>query len=186
MMEEDLVHQLKQMVIARGQELYGGEAVTQEQHALQCAFLAESEKAPPSLIVAALLHDVGHLLDDAFINEAAPEDDHHHEVLGDMFLSRWFGPDVTEPARLHVAAKRYLCAVDPAYLDGLSPASRHSLALQGGVMSPAEAAAFIAAPFAEDAVRLRLWDDRAKELDLVTPDLDHFLAYAQPLARLQP
>jgi phosphonate degradation associated HDIG domain protein len=169
---------LYEMIEERGETLYGGEAVTQAQHALQCAQLAENEGASPALITAALLHDVGHLLEDDFDDAPAHDTDRHHEDLGDTFLARWFGPDVTEPVRLHVAAKRYLCAVEPDYLAGLSPASRHSLMLQGGPMNDAEVAEFEAGPHAEDAVRLRRWDDLGKDPSMQTATLAHFLGYA--------
>lgn len=137
---------------------YGNEAVSQTDHALQCAALAETEEAKPSLIAAALLHDVGHLL-------AKPlhEDTNDlHENIGWRFLKTHFPPSVSEPVRLHVEAKRYLCAVDSDYFGILSPASVRSLELQGGWHSPAEALAFEKAEFNDDAVRLRKWDDRAK------------------------
>lgn len=153
---------------------YHGEAVSQLQHALQCAALAEAEGAPPPLIAAALFHDVGHLT--AGLGEDAAEQglDDVHEDRGAALLATLLPPAVSEPVRMHVAAKRCLCAIDPAYHDGLSEASRRSLALQGGAMDAAEAAAFRAAPFAEDALRLRRWDDLAKDPEAGTPDLDHY------------
>jgi len=169
---------LTDMVERRGSALYGGEAVTQLQHALQCAQLAEKDGASPALVTAALLHDIGHLLEDGFDEAPQNDEDGRHEDLGHAFLARWFGPEVTEPVRMHVAAKRYLCADEPGYLDGLSPSSRHSLMLQGGPMSKAEAAEFGAAPYADDAVRLRRWDDRGKDPAMETATLEHFLEYA--------
>ena len=157
-----------------GGELYFGEAVTQREHALQCAALAERAGASPSLIVAALLHDVGHLLHDAGESLADDAVDGLHEVVGHRWLSRFFGPDVTEPVRLHVDAKRYLCAVDAQYLRTLSPASQQSLALQGGPFRGAEISDFVDRPFAADAVRLRRWDDGAKIPGLVVPELEHY------------
>jgi len=175
---------LSHMVETHGADLYGGETVTQLQHALQCAQLAEAEGASPALITAALLHDVGHMLDDDFEDAPAHDEDRRHEELGDAFLSKWFGADVTEPVRLHVAAKRYLCAVEPDYHDALSPMSRHSLMLQGGPMSEAEVAAFEANPHARDAVRLRRWDDRAKDPSMKTATLGYYLSYAIRCVRL--
>ena len=169
---------LSDMVEKHGSDLYGGEPVTQLQHALQCAQLAEDEGASPALITAALLHDVGHLLEDDFEDAPEHDEDRRHEEVGDAFLSKWFGADVSEPARLHVAAKRYLCAVEPGYFDALSPASQHSLMLQGGPMSAAELAEFEAGPYAEQAVRLRRWDDRGKDPNMKTARLSHFLSYA--------
>ena len=158
---------------ARGR-LYGGEQVTQLAHALQCAAAAEREGAPASLVVAALLHDVGHLVHDLGPRPAARGIDDRHEEGGAEWLRRRFVSAVSEPVRLHVAAKRYLCAVEPGYFGTLSPASVRSLALQGGRYDVAGAADFNAQPHAEDAVRLRRWDEAAKEAGLETPDLAHF------------
>jgi phosphonate degradation associated HDIG domain protein len=149
---------------ARGGERYG-ERVTQLDHALQCASLAAEAGAADSLVAAALLHDYGHLIDDR--GHMAERDglDGEHEAVGAAALVAWFGPAVTEPVALHVAAKRYLCAAEPGYFEALSPASQLSLELQGGPFAPAEAAAFIARPFAPDAVRLRRWDDWGKAIE---------------------
>lgn len=158
----------------RGGSNYGHEPVTQLEHALQTATLALNEGAEDELVAAALLHDIGHLLHD--LDDDAPDRgvDDRHEVLGQRWLERHFGSGVTEPVRLHVAAKRYLCAVEPAYEAGLSEPSRVSLALQGGVMTREEAAEFIASPHAREAVRLRRWDDEAKVAGLKTPILEEF------------
>jgi phosphonate degradation associated HDIG domain protein len=158
---------------------YGGERVTQLSHALQCAAAAEREGAPAPLIVAALLHDVGHLVHDLGPRPAARGIDDRHEEGGALWLRRLFGPEVSEPVRLHVAAKRYLCAVEPGYFGTLSPASVRSLELQGGRFDASDAAAFIAEPHAEEAVRLRRWDEAAKQPDLATPDLAHFRPYIE-------
>lgn len=142
-----------------------GESVTQRQHALQCATLASQEGASSALIAAALLHDIGHLLD-LSRGSIAPEEDLRHEVVGANFLSQWFPPDVCEPVRLHVVAKRFLTGNDPNYYDTLSPASKHSLNLQGGPMSPTAQRQFLEIPFAREAIQLRRWDDAAKEESL--------------------
>lgn len=165
-----------------GDSQYGGEAVSQREHALQCAALAEQAGAPAALIAAALLHDIGHLLHD--LPEDAPMAgiDDHHENSACRYLQNLFGPDVTEPVRLHVAAKRRLCAVDPDYLVSLSEPSVVSLRLQGGPMSAEEVTAFDALPFAADAVRLRRWDDLAKVSGLDVPELQHFAQYLQQAA----
>ena len=145
-----------------GSSEYGGENVTQEEHALQCAELAAADGAPATLIAAALLHDIGHLLHD--LPADAPERgiDDLHEALGGRWLESRFVPAVTEPVRLHVAAKRYLCATEPAYEAALSEPSRVSLGLQGGPFTPDEVAAFEMNPFWRDALRLRRWDDTGK------------------------
>ena len=153
---------------------YGGEQVTQLAHALQCAAAAEREGAAAPLIVAALLHDVGHLIHDLGPRPAARGIDDKHEEGGAEWLRQRFGAGVVEPVRLHVAAKRYLCAAEPGYFEMLSPGSVRSLKLQGGPFDPAAAAVFIAEPHAVEAVRLRRWDEAAKEPDLKTPDLAHF------------
>lgn len=158
---------------------YLGEAVSQEAHALQCAVCADQEDADPALVAASLLHDVGHYLHDCTEDAAAQGLDSRHEEAGADFLARFFPPEVSEPVRLHVAAKRYLCAVEPAYFDRLSAASVRSLELQGGPMSPAEVAAFEANPHHAAAVRLRRWDETGKVAGLRTPTPKDF----RPLLR---
>jgi phosphonate degradation associated HDIG domain protein len=158
---------------------YGGERVRQLEHALQCAALAETEGAGPALITAALLHDIGHLIHDLGIAPAARGIDDRHEVLGQQWLEQWFGPAVTEAVRLHVPAKQYLTGTDPGYFATLSAGSVRSLALQGGPFSAEAAAEFIAQPHAEEAVRLRRWDEAAKVAGKATPDLGHFRRYIE-------
>ena len=164
-----------QCFIKHGSEQYGREAVTQLEHALQCAFLAESAQQSSTIITACLLHDVGHLLHDLGEDAAEKGIDDRHEYRAIPFLSQQFPPAVTEPIRLHVNAKRYLCATQSDYWEDLSPASKLSLELQGGTYSEAEALEFIAQPHAKDAVLLRIWDDLAKDPDKETPDLAHFV-----------
>jgi gamma-butyrobetaine dioxygenase len=153
---------------------YLGEPVTIGEHMRQAGALAEACGAPPALVAAALLHDVGHLL------PAGPED--RHGEAGAGWLSQWFGPEVTEPVRLHVAAKRYLCAVDAGYFGLLSAESVRTLALQGGPMTPAEVAAFGAVPYALDAVAVRRWDDEAKDTGITPPPFGHFAPLLAALA----
>jgi phosphonate degradation associated HDIG domain protein len=169
-----IVDDILRLFARRGASAYHGEAVSQAEHGLQAAELAESEGASDALVVAALLHDVGHLLDGQDEDLATRGIDGHHEEAGSRWLARHFGPEVIEPIRLHVAAKRYLCAVDPAYLEGLSPASRLSLAVQGGPMGSEERAEFEGNPFYRDAIRLRHWDDTAKVPGLDVPGLEHY------------
>lgn len=164
---EDLINILE----TKGDRQYGGEAISQLEHALQCATLAEAEGSEPELIIASLLHDLGHLLSDT--EEMGENDFHEYKAI--PHLKKLFGLAVSEPVRLHVEAKKYLCAVDPHYWESLSPASKQSLEWQGGVFSDDEAGAFIAKPYAPQAVRLRGWDDLAKVVDLSTPDLNHFI-----------
>ena len=162
----------------QGDSQYGEEAVSQLQHALQCAALAGAAGAGPALIVAALFHDIGHLTDPAFEAAMARSEDRWHERRGADYLQAAFGPVVVEPVRMHVPAKRYLCAIDKDYFAGLSPASVKSLAMQGGPFSDTEAAAFIATPYAAEAVSLRRWDDLAKDPGVTPPPLAHFRGYA--------
>lgn len=157
----------------RGADNYG-EGVSQLEHALQCGACAERDGASPALITATLLHDIGHLLHDLPQDIADRGIDTEHESLGSAWLSQHFGPDVTEPVRLHVAAKRYLATVEKGYYELLSAASIQSLKLQGGLMSPEEAKKYEAEQFAEDAIKLRRWDDEGKIVGLKTPDLAHF------------
>jgi [1-hydroxy-2-(trimethylamino)ethyl]phosphonate dioxygenase len=162
-----------------GGDDYGSDRVRQLEHALQCAALAEAEGAAPTLIAAALLHDIGHLIHDLGDAPAARGIDDRHELLGREWLSRWFGEAVTEPVRLHVNAKRYLTATDQGYFATLSAGSVRSLELQGGPFTAELAAGFIGLPFAEDAVRLRRWDEAAKVPGKTTPDLGHFRRYIE-------
>ena len=158
----------------KGKHQYGSEAVSQLEHALQCATLAENNGASKELIIACLLHDIGHLLHDLGEDPAIDGIDDRHEYIAANFLNSTFDRAITEPIRLHVDAKRYLCATDPNYWDSLSPASKKSLELQGGIFSLEEAKAFISQPHATEAVQLRIWDDRAKVRGYLTPDLNHF------------
>ncbi|WP_459618288.1 phosphonate degradation HD-domain oxygenase [Bordetella sp. 2513F-2] len=161
-----------------GSAYYGDEAVTQTQHALQCARLAEQAGEAPELVAAALLHDLGHLLQAESRNL-----DMRHQDVAARSLAPLLGPAVTEPIRLHVAAKRYLCAADPSYHATLSPASQASLVLQGGPYDEAGRREFAAHAHAEAALRLRRYDDVAKDADAVTPPLAHYMALVEGLAR---
>ncbi len=175
--QQAVLDEIDDLFRQRGHSWYAGEAVTQLQHALQAALLAEQHDAPASLIAAALLHDYGHLLHNFGEDCAEQGVDDRHEDLGAKRLQQFFGPEVTEPIRFHVPAKRYLCATEPEYFSGLSDASVLSLNLQGGPFAPEEAAEFIAQPYAQEGVRLRRWDDQAKVVDQQTPDIAHFRQY---------
>lgn len=174
---------IAELIEHRAAGRYGLAEISQKEHALQSALLAERAGCEPALIAAALLHDIGHLLHDLGEDPAAEGRDDRHEELGQAWLSAAFGPEVTEPIRLHVAAKRYLCATEPDYVAKLAPDSVRSLALQGGPMSAEEAAAFRALPQAEAAVRLRRFDDAAKVKDLPTPPVAHFLPHLAGLLK---
>ncbi|MFG2617430.1 phosphonate degradation HD-domain oxygenase [Streptomyces sp. NPDC048507] len=167
-----------------GSAEYLGEEVTQAGHMLQAGALAEAAGAPAHLVAAALLHDIGH-----FHGTVTGRDlmegglDNRHSHTGADWLARWFGPEVTEPVRLHVAAKRYLCTAEPGYVDLLSEASVHTLRVQGGPMTTEQARAFEALPGAADAVAVRRWDERAKDPLTDTPDFAHFRPLLAPLLR---
>ena len=180
---------------------YLGEPVTIGEHMLQAGALAEAAGAAGALVAAALLHDIGHLrgepgagtargvrggdaIGDSIVPRAGT--DTGHGESGARWLSQWFGEAVTEPVRLHVAAKRYLCAVEPGYLGLLSAESVRSLRRQGGPMTAAEAAAFDALPHARDAVAVRCWDEAAKDPAVTPPELSHFVTLLGALVRPTP
>ena len=168
---------------ARGARAYFGEPVSMTEHGLQTAWLARCESAAESLIVAALLHDIGHLLEQVPDALADWTGDARHEEVGARWLAQHFGAEISEPVRLHVPAKRYLCARDPAYLARLSAASVHTLALQGGPMPAEEIARFEGERYFREAVRLRRWDDQGKVAALSTPALEEYRAAIEAAAR---
>ena len=176
---EDLVTLLHD----KGHENYAGEAVTQLQHALQCAQLAEAADAGDAMITAALLHDIGHLVHHLGEDCAADGINDAHEHRAEKLLSDMFCDAVVAPIRMHVDAKRYLCAVDSDYRAELSPASQLSLRLQGGPMDAAEAEAFRSHPYASQALMLRKWDDCGKDPDCSTPDPEHYVPCMQRCLR---
>jgi [1-hydroxy-2-(trimethylamino)ethyl]phosphonate dioxygenase len=179
-----IVDEIIDLFQQRGDAAYLGEAISQTEHALQSAALAEQQGAPDTLVIAALLHDIGHLLDGQDEDLADRGLDGRHEEAGYSWLTAHFGPEVTEPVRLHVTAKRYLCAVDPVYLARLSPASRLSLSLQGGPLEAAQCAEFESNPLYHDAIRLRHWDDTAKVPGLKVPGLDSYRERLQAALQL--
>jgi phosphonate degradation associated HDIG domain protein len=162
---------------------YGLSNVNQLQHALQAAALAEQNGEPASMIVAALVHDIGHMVHDLGEDPAKDGVDDLHEQRGAEFLALHFGPEVVEPVRLHVPAKRYLCAVDPAYFSKLSDDSVRSLALQGGPMNSSEVSDFERLPFANEAIRLRRLDEAAKDPKAETAPVTHFMRYVDEVLR---
>jgi phosphonate degradation associated HDIG domain protein len=171
---------------ARGAGAYFGEHLSMTEHAQQAAHFARADGAPQTLIVAALLHDIGHLLEPA---PDAIEDwtaDARHEVSGAHWLAQRFGAEISEPVRLHVSAKRYLCWTEASYFARLSPASVHTLELQGGPMSAHEAAQFEGERFYKEAVAIRRWDDQGKVPGLVTASLGDYVALIAAAARQSP
>lgn len=191
-MAPPVLNGLLNCLMDQGHAQYGGEAVSQLEHALQCATLAQAAQAPRTLIVACLLHDIGHLSPAGAVKPLAPvplvppltgghrastpppQDWDPHETRAMAYLSPYLPPAVTAPIRWHVAAKRYLCQAEPAYGAQLSAASQASLRDQGGPFTPTQAQAFLAQPYAWDAVRLRRWDDQAKVPHRATPPLAAF------------
>jgi gamma-butyrobetaine dioxygenase len=168
------VEAIAELFAGPGARDYLGEPVTIGSHMRQAGHLAGAAGADGSLVAAALLHDIGHLRN---------ETDSRHGDAGARWLSQWFGTAVTEPVRLHVAAKRYLCATEPGYFGLLSTESVRTLALQGGPMTAGQAAAFEAMPFARDAVAVRRWDDEAKDPAVTPPEFAHFAPLLAALAR---
>jgi phosphonate degradation associated HDIG domain protein len=173
------VDEIFAVLINKGSRAYGGEPVNQLEHAIQTAMLAEQSCADAPLIVASLLHDYGHLVHEIGEQVFSRGLDDRHEIIGAGKLSAFFGDAVTMPIKLHVDAKRYLCAIDTAYQKNLSPASAWSLKFQGAPFAAAERDDFIKRPFAADAAKLRRWDDSAKQFGLRTPDLEHFRPYIE-------
>ena len=178
-----ILERIFSLYAARGSAAYFGEAVSMTEHGLQAAHFAELAGERETVIAAALLHDIGHLIatvpDD--INEWTV--DARHEATGARWLSEWFGAEVAEPVRLHVRAKRYLCATDPDYRSQLSPASVLTLNLQGGMMPAEEVASFEAEPAFRDALIVRRCDDRGKIAGLETRRLQDYSALLRSLAR---
>ncbi|WP_321852356.1 HD domain-containing protein [Burkholderia diffusa] len=178
-----ILDELATLYTDAAQGRYGLTAVRQQEHALQAGMLAETNDDPAALIAASFLHDAGHMIHNLGEDCAAKGIDDTHEQRGARWLSQYFGPDVTEPIRLHVAAKRYLCTVEPEYNKCLAPDSVRSLQLQGGLMTDDEISAFIREPYAQDAIRVRRYDDLAKTPGVVTPPVDHFVARLKPLLK---
>ena len=180
---ENIVAFIADIFERRGAESYLGEPVTMSQHMLQGAKLAEDAGAKDELVAAALLHDIGHYTSE--FGPYSPDDteDNHHDDAGAAVLQHFFPAVVVDCVRLHVSAKRYLCATDPSYFSKLSEASVHTLELQGGPMSDKEVAAFEAEPHFKEAVQVRLWDEGGKDPDMITPPFDHYVPLLERVAR---
>ena len=175
----EFLDELSRLFTEEGARDYFGEAVTQAEHMLQAAAQARAAGAPDSLVAAALLHDVGHFPLRHGIGALSGDDlmagtDNRHSDTGAAWLGRWFPEEVTEPVRLHVSAKRYLCATEPGYFDRLSEASVYTLSVQGGPMNPDQCAEFEAGPYAQQAVDLRRWDEEAKDPEVQVPGFEHY------------
>lgn len=180
---DDPIAAIVKLFADKGDSEYGGEAVNQREHAYQTAACALRDGAGTALVVAALLHDIGHMLHDLQNDAPNAGIDDAHEAVAAHVLSAWFGSDVTEPIRLHVDAKRYLAATQPAYLRILSPPSLTSLRLQGGPMNSADQQDFRQHDSWEAAVRLRQWDDQAKVRGAATPTIEDFIPLIRTVMR---
>ena len=180
--KENIVAFIADIFERRGAESYLGEPVTMSQHMLQGAKLAEDAGAKDELVAAALLHDIGHYTSE--FGPYSPDDteDNHHDDAGAEVLKHFFPAVVVDCVRLHVAAKRYLCATNPKYFDKLSEASVHTLQLQGGPMNAEEVAAFEAEPHFREAVRVRLWDEGGKDPNMKTPPFEHYVPLLKRVA----
>lgn len=162
-----------------GDEEYLGEPVTMAEHMLQGATLAEKKGMPEDIIVAALLHDIGHFTSELGTFTMDDTQDRYHEEAGAKVLEKFFPTVITDCVRYHVAAKRYLCATNNAYFQRLSPASVHSLNLQGGPMTGEEVIEFEKNPNLEKIIQVRYLDDAGKSADMLTPDFWHFAPMVQ-------
>ncbi len=178
----DAIDYLIALFAARGAEEYMGEAVSMAQHMEQSAACAVADGAPASLVAAALLHDVGHFVTDLPIESLEQGVDNHHEEVCANYLEAFFPAAITEPIRLHVAAKRYLCATDADYLRRLSDASINSLMVQGGPMNSAEVETFEANPWHRDAIRLRHYDDDGKVAGLAIKPIAEYRELLESLS----
>lgn len=189
MTNENIVDRLFEIFTRHGVRSYQEGGVSMSEHMLQTATAAEGASAPPNVVAAALLHDVGHFITDFAKLEDDPKHasmleatvDRRHENAGAALLQPYFPPDVVEPIRLHVQAKRYLSAVEKDYVKTLAPQALHTLGLQGGPMSPDDIAVFEENPYGQTAAMLRRWDDAAVAPGLKTPDFEHYRAVLEDL-----
>ena len=172
--QDTIVQKIVQLFEDHGEKMYG-EAVTELTHALQCAEEATKRGASDALIVATLLHDIGHLLHNQGEDVAERGIDMRHEIIGEKFLRNSFPETVSRPVGLHVAAKRYLASTEEGYVESLSEASKRSLELQGGLMTSDEILTFESDPYHLDAVLLRRCDEAGKRVGHVSPPLETYL-----------
>lgn len=179
--ENSILAKIEALFSDHGADWYMGEPVTMAEHMLQSAFFAMQAGADDELIIAALLHDIGHYTSEYAEDCLQKGIDNEHEDSAADFLAGHFPQRVLDAIRLHVASKRYLCAVKPEYYEVLSEASKESLAVQGGPMNTDEVAQFEAEPYHQDAVKVRYWDDAGKQDSLTVPDLNHYIPMMQKL-----
>lgn len=177
--QENIVAFLGDVFDRRGDEEYLGEPVTMAQHMLQGATIAARNAMAEEIVVAALLHDIGHFTSEFGTFSMDDTEDRFHEEAGAALLEQFFPSVVTDCVRYHVAAKRYLCATNPDYFQRLSEASVHSLSLQGGPMSAEEVAEFEKNPNLKEIIQVRYLDEAGKRPDMETPDYRHFAPMVQ-------
>lgn len=180
---DNAVDKLQGLFDAIATTSYLGEPVTIAEHMLQSAACAKRDGAGDALIAAALLHDVGYYVDPNPDNENETDQKKRHDKAAARLLASVLPPAVTEPIRLHVDAKRYLCAVEPSYYDKLSDASIHTMSLQGGIMTNDDADVFAGEPYSDDAVRMRRWDEEGKDPDVDVPGFETYRAMLERLVR---
>jgi predicted HD phosphohydrolase len=176
---ENIVEFIADIFQRKGSDSYLGESVTMSQHMLQGALQAENNGADDEIVAAALLHDIGHYTSEFPADMVGVGQDNYHEEAGARLLAPFFTQRVVSCVRYHVPAKRYLCVIDQTYYDDLSDASKHTLELQGGLMSPEEMQEFAATPFLDDILQVRRWDDLAKDPLQETPPF----SYYQPILK---
>ncbi len=178
---DNIVDFIADIFIRRGGEEYLGEPVTMAEHMLQGATIAEANNKSDEVIAGVLLHDIGHFIGEFGTFTMDDTQDRHHEASGAEILAPFFPAVITECVRHHVAAKRYLCATRPTYFGKLSPASVHSLNLQGGPMNDEEVAEFANNPYLDEIIQVRYLDEAGKEADMNTHDFAHFMPMLQRL-----
>lgn len=179
----NIVNHIEDIFNRRGAESYLGEDVTMSQHMLQAAQCAKKSGADDSLIVAALLHDIGHYQNEIPETALAKGKNNYHEEAGANFLEDYFPLSVVEPIRQHVATKRYLCAVRPEYFELLSAASIDTLNLQGGPMTKEEVEEFEKNDYLEECIKLRYWDEDAKDSNIICPSFSYYRALIESLVK---
>jgi len=180
---DNIVDHIEDVFKRRGAESYLGEKVTMAQHMLQSAQCAEQAGADDSQIVASLLHDIGHYKNEIPETSLAKGIDNYHEEAGANFLEDYFPVSVVEPIRQHVAAKRYLCAVESDYFGRLSQASVHTLNLQGGPMSTEEVKEFEKNDYLEQCIQVRYWDEEGKDPERKHPPFSYYRPLVESLVK---
>jgi [1-hydroxy-2-(trimethylamino)ethyl]phosphonate dioxygenase len=181
---EQMIALLRDVFERRGADSYLGEDVTMSQHMLQSAALAAAAGLDDAVVAGALLHDIGHYIND-FPESLGATQDRRHQLSGAAILDGWFPQRTVACVRGHVGAKRYLCAIEDGYLHALSDASIESLALQGGPMSPSECDEFAQSEHLEAMLSVRRFDDAGKDPKLQVPTFSAYMPMLEHLVRTQ-